>query len=67
MSVPIICGGDRALGGVAQEIEPFQGSEHPLEGVDVGVDPVDAVEGKRSFRRLRQGSPVYSLTTARSA
>src|SRR6202008_3070025 len=47
-------GGNGAIGGVTEEIEPIKGSKHGLESVDVGVDPIDAVEGEGTLRSVRE-------------
>ena len=54
-------GGNRSLRGVPQQVQPLQRREHLLEGVDVGVDPIDAVEGERPLGGLRQ--PVAGVET----
>ena len=48
---------DRAVRRLSQKAEPFQRREHALKGVDVGIDPVHAVESECALRRVREVIP----------
>jgi hypothetical protein len=39
---------------MSQKVESLQRLEHPLKGLDVGIDPVHAVEGEGTLRCIRQ-------------
>ena len=48
---------DRAVRRLSQKVEPFQGREHALETIDVGIDPVHPIERECALRCVREDVP----------
>src|SRR5215218_4879482 len=48
---------DRPIRCFTQQVEPFQGREHALEAVNVGIDPVHAIESECALWRIREQIP----------
>ena len=48
---------DRSVRRLSQKVESFQGREHALETIDVGIDPVHAIERECALRCVREEVP----------